>query len=350
MRILIVSDAWTPQVNGVVRTLQNVSEQCQALGHDIHIIAPHQFRSLPCPTYPEIRLALKPGRKIVKQIESFCPDAVHIATEGPLGWSARNICLAREIPFTTSYHTRFPEYVSARFPVPASWGYTVVRRFHAPSNGIMVATPSLARELEGKGFTNIRAWTRGVDVTAFHPVVSPALKLKPPVHLYVGRIAVEKNLSAFLDLDLPGSKLLVGDGPQRAELTKRYPDAIFVGAKFGEDLAAYYRSADVFVFPSKTDTFGLVLLEAMASGLPVAAFPVAGPKDVLKGSQAGVLNTNLKIAISEALKIPQDVPRAYAMTYSWKACAQQFIDNIRQSVSEGVADNANTVTIPVAAE
>ena len=350
MRVLIVSDAWTPQVNGVVRTLQNVSEQCRALGHEIHVIAPDQFRSLPCPTYPEIRLALKPRRKIAQQIERFCPDAVHIATEGPLGWSARNICLARKIPFTTSYHTRFPEYVSARFPVPISWAYAVVRRFHAPSNGMMVATPSLARELEGKGFTNIRNWTRGVDVTAFHPNGPSALRLKPPVHLYVGRIAVEKNLSAFLDLDLPGTKLLVGDGPQRAELAARYKDAVFVGTKFGEELAAYYRSADVFVFPSKTDTFGLVLLEAMASGLPVAAFPVAGPKDVLKDSQAGILDTDLKTAISEALKIPPDIPRAHAITYCWKACAQQFIDNIRQSTSQGVRDNVSAVNISMATE
>lgn len=349
MRLLIITDAWVPQVNGVVRTLQSVIEQCRALGHTVEVIAPDSFRSIPCPTYPEIRLAVGAGRGVRKRIAEFAPNAVHIATEGPLGWAARRYCLRNAIPFTTSYHTRFPEYVSARFPVPESWGYAVMRWFHGPSKGMMVATDSLRRELTGKGFKNIRSWTRGVDTEQFNPDVPPALDLKAPVFAYVGRVSVEKNLQAFLDLDLPGTKLIVGDGPQREELEAAYPDVVFPGAKHGQDLAAHYTSADVFVFPSKTDTFGLVVLEALACGVPVAAYPVPGPKDVLTGSSAGFLDDDLRQAALDALNIPSGVARSHALAFSWKACAQQFIDNIRESLwrEETPTPDAKPKRVPI---
>ncbi len=328
MRILIVTDAWDPQVNGVVRTLKSIIRECESLGHDIHVVEPTQFRNIPCPTYPEIRLALSPSHNIEEALKHFAPDAIHISTEGPLGWSARRICMKRGLPFTTSYHTRFPEYVHARSRIPLPMSYAIMRLFHAPSRGVMVATPNIRRDLEARGFHNLRDWTRGVDLELFHPDRKPALALEGPVYLYVGRIAVEKNISAFLECDLPGTKLLVGDGPQREELEARYPDALFVGAKYGEDLAAHYAAGDVFVFPSKTDTFGLVMLEAMATGLPVAAYPVAGPQDVVGDSQAGVLHENLQTAALEALTISPETAHAHAMTYSWKASAEQFLHHL----------------------
>jgi len=349
MRLLIITDAWAPQVNGVVRTLQSVIEQCRALGHTVEVIAPDSFRSIPCPTYPEIRLAVGAGRGVRKRIAEFAPNAVHIATEGPLGWAARRYCLRNAIPFTTSYHTRFPEYVSARFPVPESWGYAVMRWFHGPSKGMMVATDSLRRELTSKGFKNIRSWTRGVDTEQFNPDIPAALDLKAPVFAYIGRVSVEKNLQAFLDLDLPGTKLVVGDGPQKEELEDAYPDVVFSGAKHGKDLAAHYTSADVFVFPSKTDTFGLVVLEALACGVPVAAYPVPGPKDVLTGSSAGYLDDDLRQAALDALNIPSGVARSHALAFSWKACAQQFIDNIRESLwrEESPTPDAKAKRVPI---
>ena len=328
MRILIITDAWDPQVNGVVRTLKNVIRECTQLGHEIHVIEPTQFHSIPCPTYPEIRLALNPSQNIEEALKHFTPDAIHISTEGPLGWSARRICMKRGLPFTTSYHTRFPEYVYARSRIPLPLSYAIMRLFHAPSQGVMVATPNIRRDLEQRGFQNLRNWTRGVDTDLFHPGRTPALDLEGPVYLYVGRIAIEKNVTAFLDCDLPGTKLLVGDGPQRKELEARYPDAIFTGAKYGEELADYFTAGDIFVFPSKTDTFGLVMLEAMASGLPVAAFPVAGPQDVIGTSQAGILHEDLQIAALQALHISSETPLAHARTYSWKASATQFLHHL----------------------
>jgi glycosyltransferase involved in cell wall biosynthesis len=328
MRILLVTDAWSPQVNGVVRTLQRVRQECEALGHEVEVLSPDQFRTLPCPTYPEIRLALQPGRRIGARLRSFQPDCVHIATEGPLGLAARRRCLKLGLPFTTSYHTRFPEYVSARAPVPLALGYAWMRRFHRPSAGVMVATATIRRELEARGFTNVRDWTRGVDTATYRPDHAPALQLPRPVHLYVGRVAVEKNLEAFLALPLPGSKLVVGDGPELAGLRAKYPDVHFTGAKFGQDLARHYVSGDVFVFPSRTDTFGLVLLEALASGVPVAAFPVPGPLDVIGASGAGALDDDLGRAITRALQIPPERCRAHAQTFSWRSCALQFLANL----------------------
>jgi glycosyltransferase involved in cell wall biosynthesis len=329
MRILLVSDAWTPQVNGVVRTLQQVKSECEALGHHFEVVSPEQFTTLPCPTYPEIRLALRPGREIGRRLDAARPESVHIATEGPLGIAARRQCLRRGLPFTTSYHTRFPEYVHARFPVPLALGYAWMRWFHRPSAAVMVATPSIRRDLEARGFANVADWSRGVDTELFRPDRSPALDLPRPVHLYVGRVAVEKNLEAFLSMPVrAGSKLVVGGGPQLAELRARYPKVHFAGAQIGEALARHYASGDVFVFPSLTDTFGLVLLEALASGLPVAAYPVPGPLDVIGESGCGVLDRDLAQAATRALEIPRTRCRAYALTFSWRRCAEQFLGNL----------------------
>jgi glycosyltransferase involved in cell wall biosynthesis len=329
MRLLLVSDAWAPQVNGVVRTLQQVKGQCEALGHRVEVVSPEQFRTVPCPTYPEIRLAWCPGRRIGERIAAWRPDAIHIATEGPLGIAGRRQCLRRALPFTTSYHTRFPEYLNARFPVPLAVGYAAVRWFHRASAAVMVATRSLRRDLEARGFANLVDWSRGVDTELFRPDRAPALHLPRPVHLYVGRIAVEKNLEAFCSMPVRvGSKLVVGDGPQLPALQARFPEVHFAGARFGEDLARHYASGDVFVFPSRTDTFGLVLLEALAAGLPVAAYPVPGPVDVIGQSGCGVLDRDLAQAAERALAIPRQRCRAYALTFSWQRCAEQFLKNL----------------------
>jgi glycosyltransferase involved in cell wall biosynthesis len=329
MRILLVSDAWAPQVNGVVRTLEQVKRECEALRHRIDVISPEQFRTVPCPTYPEIRLAMRPGPEIGRRIDAARPDSVHIATEGPLGIAARHQCLRRGLRFTTSYHTRFPEYVHARFPVPLALGYAWMRWFHRPSAAVMVATRSIRRDLEARGFANIADWSRGVDTELFRPDRSPALDLPRPVHLYVGRLAVEKNLEAFLSMPVrTGSKLVVGDGPHLASLRARYPKVHFAGARFGEELARHYASADVFVFPSRTDTFGLVLLEALAVGLPVAAYPVPGPLDVLGESGCGVLDPDLAQAAERALEIPRARCREYALAFTWRRCAEQFMRNL----------------------
>lgn len=336
MRILVVTDAWYPQVNGVVRTLGTLREELARIGHEAVFVTPDQFRSVPCPTYPEIRLALRPGRRMARTIEANQPCAIHIATEGPLGWAARRYCLKRRVPFTTAYHTKFPEYIRARFRVPLPLSYKVMRRFHAPSATIMVATQTIQTELEHRGFQRIRRWSRGVDTTLFRPrgageiaALAPHLaSVATPIFLYVGRVAVEKNIGAFLGADLPGTKVVVGDGPQIDELRRKYPAVLFTGAKQGEELAAHYSAASVFVFPSRTDTFGLVLLEALASGVPVAAYPVPGPLDVIGASPAGVLDEDLSKAARAALGIPPDVCRAHALSFSWESCTHQFLDNL----------------------
>ena len=329
MNILIVSDAWLPQVNGVVRTIGTVRSELEAMGHRVEVIGPDRFRTVPMPTYPEIRLALGAGRRLAAMIDALRPDCIHIATEGPLGFAARRYCLGRGRPFTTAYHTRFPEYLRDRAPVPLALSYAVVRRFHRPSAAVMVATPSIERDLAARGFTNIRRWTRGVDTALFRPRAKGFLALPRPIALYVGRVAVEKNLEDFLRLDLPGSKVVVGDGPARAELQQKYPDVHWAGARHGEELAQHYAAADVFVFPSRTDTFGLVLLEALASGVPVAAYPVPGPLDVVDGSGAGCLDEDLKGAIERALSIPPEQCRDYALNFSWRCSAEQFLANLR---------------------
>ncbi len=336
MRILVTSDAWYPQVNGVVRTYERLAIELAALGVDMPVLAPHEFRTLPCPTYPEIRLALPDAGRIAERFDAVKPDAVHIATEGPIGWMARRYCLARRIRFTTSFHTRFPEYLSQRFAIPQSWTLALLRRFHNAGAGLMVATPSLSRELEGHGFERVLPWTRGVDTELFRP---RAVRLfgEETVFLYVGRIAAEKNIAGFLDLDLPGRKVVVGSGPQLDELKARYPQVLFAGRRTGEELAACYASADVFVFPSRTDTFGIVLLEAMASGLPVAALPVCGPRDVVTDGVTGILSEDLRSAALAARALDRDTVRAKAAEYSWEYAAKLFLANITGACLNGEA-------------
>lgn len=333
MRIMLITDAWEPQVNGVVRTLKRVIQECEEMGHEFHVVSPEGFKTFPLPTYKEIRIAPWAKKQIEERFHDFEPEAVHIATEGPLGWAARGICLRNKFPFTTSYHTRFPEYVSARFPIPLSWGYSYVRSFHKYSGKVMVATPSMREELEQRNFRNVVSWTRGVDTELFRPDRrredrGPFAGLPTPIFLNVGRVAVEKNIEAFLKQDLPGSKVVVGDGPQLEELKKEYPEAHFLGAKFADDLADCFANADVFVFPSLTDTFGLVILEAMASGTPVAAYDAPGPKDIIPGSNAGVIDEDLQAACMAALECDRATARKYAEGYSWRACAEAFINNL----------------------
>lgn len=328
MRLLIATDAWFPQVNGVVRTLDRLQAEVVALGHDVHMLSPEGYRSLPLPTYNEIRLALTTPGRIAKRIEAYAPDYIHIATEGPIGLMARRWCVRNGRPFTTSYHTRFPEYVRARMPVPITASYRYLTWFHNAGRAVMVTTESLTRELEGWGFRSIARWPRGVDHELFRPREETVLDFDGPIFLYVGRVAVEKNIEAFLSLDLPGTKVVVGDGPQRAQLEARYSDARFLGAKFGEELAAIYASADVFVFPSKTDTLGLVVLEALACGVPVAAYPVTGPKDLIGDEPVGALEDDLRSAALKALDLSREACREHALKFTWSASAQSFIDNV----------------------
>jgi glycosyltransferase involved in cell wall biosynthesis len=336
MRILLATDAWEPQVNGVVRTLTRVVDEMRLMGHEVEVISPDQFNTVPLPTYSEIKLAVGAYEPVQEKFKSFEPEAIHIATEGPVGLAARRVCLEWKLPFTTSYHTRFPEYVSARLPVPLAAGYAYMKWFHKPSGRMMVATDTMREELESRGFRNISSWSRGVDTDLFHPrrpdEVDVFAHLPRPIFLNVGRVAVEKNIEAFACLDLPGTKVVVGDGPQKAELEAKYPDVVFTGAKFGEELAAHFNSADVFVFPSLTDTFGLVILEAMATGSPVAGFNAPGPADIIPGSGAGVLapgrTDGLREACIACLDIDKSVVRRFAETFSWRACAEQFVKNL----------------------
>lgn len=328
MRLLIATDAWRPQINGVVRSLEYMAAEAPHFGVEVAFLTPERFRSFPMPTYPEIRLSLAGPGRVARIVDEIRPTHLHIATEGPIGLALRIACSRQGRGFTTSYHTRFPEYVSARTPIPESWSYRALRRFHWGSRALMVSTPSLERELVARGFRNIARWTRGVDTTLFRPRGERVLDGPFPIFLYVGRVAVEKNLEAFLSLDLPGTKVVVGDGPARSELERRYPSARFLGALTGEALARVYASSDVFVFPSLTDTFGIVLLEALASGLPVAAFPVTGPTDVIGSSGCGVLKADLREAALEALAIPRERCRAYGETFTWKESARQFFSTI----------------------
>ncbi|MEW6643566.1 MAG: glycosyltransferase family 1 protein [Pseudomonadota bacterium] len=342
MRILIATDAWHPQVNGVVRTLTMMADAARKLGADVSFLTPQSFRTVALPSYPDLRVALPNPAEIARLIAAAKPDNIHIATEGPIGFLVRRYCRKHGIPFTTSFHTRFPEYVSARFPIPESWVWAALRRFHGRSGAVMAATPALADELRSRGFRNVVLWPRGVDANLFHPRDSD-LGLPRPVFLSVGRVAVEKNLEAFLALDLPGTKVVVGDGPARAQLEKQFPDAVFLGARQGEALAEAYAAADVFVFPSKTDTFGLVLLEALASGVPVAAYPVCGPRDVIGSAPVGVLSDDLRQACLSALSIPRAACRAFALKLTWEACARAFIDNVLRVRNEHDGNKAPLV-------
>ena len=345
-RILIISDAWTPQVNGVVRTLSTVAGELRAMGHVVDVIGPDRFRTLPCPTYPDIRLSLLPRRALTRMVEAFGPDALHISTEGPLGIAARSLAMRRGWPFTTAFHTRFPEYLHARTRVPTGLSYAWLRRFHGAGAGLMVATESLRQELAGRGFRNIRPWSRGVDLKLFQPEPREAWGLPRPIFAYVGRVAVEKNIGAFLGLDLPGSKVVVGDGPARAALQRRYPGVFFAGMRHGASLAMAFAGADVFVFPSVTATFGLVLLESLACGTPVAAFPVTGPRDVLAsgGPGVGATDVDLRAAALRALEAGDRAAcRSHSERFSWRACAESFVHNL-------VPIRAMRVQNPAAAE
>lgn len=331
MRVLVATDAWHPQVNGVVRTYERLDEQATALGVEMAFLTPAEFTTLPCPTYPEISLAVPGFGAVTRRIREINPDAIHIATEGPIGWAVRAHCRRNGVPFTSAFHTRFPEYLASRLHIPLAWTYAAERRFHSASAGMMVASSSLARELEARGFARVLPWTRGVDTQLFRP--RPVRRFGDgPVFLYVGRVAIEKNIQAFLEVDLPGRKVVVGSGPLLANLAARYPHVVFTGKQTGEALAECYASADVFVFPSRTDTFGIVQLEAMATGLPVAAYPVTGPIDAVTNGVSGVLDVNLGVAARAALKLDRSQVREHALTYSWQNAARLFLSNIETAV------------------
>lgn len=330
MRIAIVTDAWTPQVNGVVRTLQTIRAELESMGHPVEVISPDLYGSIPCPTYPEIRLALVRASVVGQAIAAFRPDAVHLATEGPLCLAARRWCLRAKVPFTTAYHTHFPDYVAQRTGLPAAWFWRYIRWFHGPAQAVLVSTRSVRDQLRAHGLPNVRPWGRGVDLAAFTPQApAPAAfaGLARPILLYVGRVAVEKNIAAFLTADHPGSKVVVGDGPARAALEKAHPDARFLGPLFGADLAGAYAGADAFVFPSRTDTFGLVMIEALACGTPVAAYPVTGPVDIVT-PETGALGEDLSAAIASALTKDRGACAAYGRSFSWDRSAREFLSGL----------------------
>jgi glycosyltransferase involved in cell wall biosynthesis len=356
---MIVTDAWFPQTNGVVSTLAQTAAWLGRFGHEVRIINPRDFRSVACPTYPEIRLSLMPYAKVKRNILAFAPHAVHIATEGPLGLSARRFCVSRGMPFTTSYHTQFPQYLRARFPIPLRLSYRVLRWFHGAARRCMVSTATVRSDLAAHGFENLATWRRGVDTEVFKPYAKDFLALPRPIAAYVGRVAVEKNIDAFLSMEWNGSKIVVGDGPERPRLEARYPHANFLGFRFGEDLARHLAAADVMVFPSRTDTFGLVNLEAMACGVPVAAYPVSGPIDVVESGVTGVLDLDLATAARRALGINPQACREHALKSGWDVCSRQFEGNLQPSellaqpklilasrlVRESALDNASSSSI-----
>ncbi|PHS29977.1 MAG: alpha-mannosyltransferase [Methylophaga sp.] len=324
MKIVIATDAWEPQVNGVVRTLNQTFNHLVEMGHEVFIISPEGHRTLPCPSYPSIRLALFPGKKVSADLDKINAQSVHIATEGPIGMAVRRWCIRNKVRFTTSYHTQFPEYLRLRLPIPIRLTYAWLRRFHRRAERTLVPTESMRERLEKNGFNNVHVWGRGVDIQIFTPENPQLIDLPKPILLNMGRVSVEKNIDAFLALDIAGSKVVVGDGPDLEMLKKRYPDVLFTGAKFGQELASWVAAADVFVFPSKTDTFGLVLLEAMACGVPIAAYPVTGPKDVIIDGKTGILNEDLGEAISIAVHLNSQDCIDYARKNSWQACSEVF--------------------------
>ena len=325
---MIVSDAWFPQTNGVVNTLAQTATWLGRFGHEGRLLAPRDFRTFPCPTYPEIRVAFLPQRKLARSIAAFRPQALHIATEGPLGFSARRYCISHGLRFTSSYHTQFPQYLRSRLPVPLAASYALLRWFHGAAQSCMVSTRGVQAELAARGFRNLARWRRGVDTQLFRPQSKAFLNLPRPVAACVGRVAVEKNVAAFLQMPWCGSKLVIGDGPERQRLQAQYPDAVYAGFRFGEDLAAHIAAADVLVFPSRTDTFGLVNLEAMACGVPVAAFPVTGPIDVVQDGVTGALDTDLARAAQRALRVDPHACRERALHSSWDACTHEFESNL----------------------
>jgi len=336
MKIMIVTDAWEPQVNGVVRTLKSTRAELESMGHEVDFLTPNEFTTVPCPTYPDISLSVFAGGKVAARLRAFDADALHLSTEGPLGIAARRYALRHGLPFTTAYHTRFPEYVHARLRIPLSWTYAFLRWFHGPSKAILAPTEVVKRDLEAVGFDNVRLWSRGVDHTIFRPRPAHRLDSTQPIFLHVGRVAVEKNIEAFLALDLPGSKWVAGVGPALAGIKRRHPKVNYLGVLDQEDLAEVYASADVFVFPSKTDTFGLVLLEALACGLPVAAYPVTGPLDVIGDSKAGALDLDLRTACLEAVKLKREDAAEHARNFSWRTATEQFLSYLHPRMREAM--------------
>lgn len=328
MRIAIVTDAWRPQTNGVVRSLEQTASQLRILGHDVLMVTPEGQRTFPLPTYPDIPVTVFPSRRVRESLSGFAPHAIHIATEGPLGLAARAHCRRNNMRFTTSYHTQFPQYIRMRLPLPLSWSYAYLRWFHSPAERILVATQSMDNELRQRGFKRLARWARGVDTDQFVPGDKSYLNARRPVAMYVGRVAVEKNIEAFLALDLAITKFVVGDGPDREPLQRRYPDAHFTGFRYGQELVRLLGAADVFVFPSRTDTFGLVMLEAMACGVPVAAYPVTGPLDVVQDGVTGALDPDLRVAVRRALELDGAAARAYALQRSWRASTKQFLAHL----------------------
>jgi glycosyltransferase involved in cell wall biosynthesis len=325
---MIVTDAWLPQTNGVVTTLSLTARSLGRLGHEVSMVTPNDFRSIPCPTYPEIRLSLWPAAGLKRRFAEFDPQAVHIATEGPLGLAARRYCVRHRLHFTTSYHTQFPQYLRARLPIPLGFSYRLLRWFHGGAVRCMVSTASMRKELAARGFANLATWQRGVDTELFRPRDKEFLHLPRPIAAYVGRVAVEKNIDAFLQMPWAGSKVVIGDGPERPRLQSRHPDAHFVGFRFGVDLAAHLAAADVMVFPSRTDTFGLVNLEAMACGVPVAAYPVTGPVDVIEDGVTGALDEDLAAAARRALAMDPQACRERALRSGWDVCSREFLANL----------------------
>lgn len=330
LKIAFITDAWQPQINGVVTTIDNTCQTLRAQGDDILLITPEQFTTIPCPSYPSIKLAIFCYRKVEQLLTDFEPDRIHIATEGPLGLAARKYCLRKQLAFTTSFHTLFAEYINLRFKIPLNWGYGLLRWFHQPASRTMIATTSVEQDLASRGFDTQKfaRWSRGVDTERFKPRNKDFLDYPRPILMFVGRVAIEKNLDAFLSLNTPGTKVVVGDGPSLSTLQRRYPEAIFTGFRTGEPLAETMAAADVFVFPSKTDTFGIVMLDALACGVPVAAYPVQGPIDVIRNNQTGCLREDLAEAITEALQLNSDVCRQQALEYSWQNCSAQFKANL----------------------
>lgn len=342
MRILIVTDAWTPQINGVVRTLHATIEQLRGRGEQVDVIEPSDFPTLPCPTYPEIRLSWRPYRSVLARIRRFDPDVVHVATEGPLGLAGRRAARNMGIALTSAYHTRFPEYVHARLGIPLSWTYAYLRWFHGAARATLVPTRVVRDDLRAHGLRNLEIWSRGVDTSIFHPRPGPRLDGKPPVFLYVGRVAVEKNVDAFVALDLPGTKWVVGEGPELDRIRREHPEVHFLGVLTPDRLAEVYSGADVFVFPSRTDTFGLVLVEALACGCPVAAYPASGPLDVIGDAPAGVLDEDLREACLQALRIPRHNAVAHARRFTWERATEQFLQHLRRAADPELDEAVRT--------
>ncbi len=336
---MIATDAWHPQVNGVVRTLDSVTSELRKLGHEVKVLSHEGKRTFSLPSYKEIQLAFYSQKEIRAIIEDFDPESIHIATEGPIGWAVRKYCLKNKLAFTTGFHTRFAEYVEARLPIPGvkRMAYAMLRNFHKPSAAVLTPTKTASGELEARGFKNVKTWTRGVDHDTFKPYKdTTSADLKKPIMVYVGRLAVEKGIEDFLNLKNPGTKLVIGDGPSRAALQRKYPEIVFTGYLFGEELARRISTGDVFVFPSKTDTFGLVMIEAMACGLPVAAYPVMGPIDVVEHGHSGFLDDDLEKAVAGALKLKREDAIAHAGTFTWKNTAVKLFENFVPVKSENL--------------